>query len=1619
MNRVLRIVVMVVLALAGVCLAQTEPLSSEKFGAHLRELTATPNRLAGTPPGEAAATYIEKQLAGLKGEFFGQRFSFPQQIVRECLLEVNGSAVAVLPLTANGLQPPAIPQPGLTGPIVVIGDAGLSEMTRVQLAGAIVVADLNAPSVIPHALAAGAKAIIFVDRITPDRRLAADKETFVSVNVPRFFVSRADAEASGLLEAGGKSARLVSAVHWERRTGRNLFLFIPGTDPIHRFEKAEMVILSAPYDTGGVVPGNAPEPERAANVAGLLEIARHLAEAPPKRNVLIAFFDNHANFCEGGRQFYAALRRSFESGMVDPLPVRLGWVRAEQEHLATLTEALDDPNLLSGSSPTFELMRQRLRSLTKSEYDGLQEKIGLRRIEIREAKRAGQELSALQSELDALLAKHKAWQALREAVRDRTNIPEEHRPLFATVLETLRASLSRRQAEVHDEEKFQGDSALLLARLKNLNPVLHVSLRFTAGGRRWFFLDEEKTASRVLEKLRNLGPAEKDGVVWFKQLTTAMASVQWSTTEESAFAATLGIPAVTCVTDQDAAPSTGMPGTILDGAQTANLFQQMTMALPFLTAAANLEDASVPNRIAAQSKLPMDEYQWLGDRADGHMVKVIGFGETVPTQPVAGAIVQIMERPGAAGTPVRRFVTYSDENGIFPFAPLLKVKGEAFDSARMEAALFDDDGVISAISTLLPGGGQASVGGGWTNAGWMSARSASGFFTVLALFSGERGILAGHDLPFAGEFKPAAFRFLNSLTNAAYPFMNFQYDPASGLGGYFLSPLLPPKIIYQDPSAPDQVALYLDVPADQSDSKWDPVVVDLATAMAPGMHAVNETRLEGLRRRNIVLNSLEELHYQAREQLAVAKAPADTIATATGSSGRAAALERRVYRPVKQTISDMVKAVTVLLILAIPFSLAVQGLVFPTPKIYTRLAAFGGIFMLCFLALYFTHPAFAFSSFPAVILLAFVLLVMSGAVIAIIASKFSHEIKQMQGLVISAHTLRRSLFGNVGAAVSLALSTMRRRPARTVLTVTTVVLLTFTIVSFVSFQSEKGVNQSVIGAAEHGASHILIRHATWQALTPTFAQDVQSTAGKDFQTAGRRWQAEEPTANLSDTLSIPVRAADGGLTEVNGVLGLNSLDLANVSNLRAVLPEDEKAMQSFSEGEGIFVSPALLEQLHLAPGDRVRVLGEDLVIAGAFDAQKLQDLKQIDGSPFLPISFRSTRMAMGQFESAGSASGATANSAEDELARMQPDALEPVNAQSVILVSDVLAKRLQLPLRAVVLYPAGEEKSAEGLDAVASRLAVLSDDAVFLQDAGERVWLRYGDRHGMSGFGDVLVPLLLGGFIVFSTMLGSIIDREKEIYTFSALGLAPRNIAMLFFIEAAIYGVIGGFGGYLLGQAAASLFEVLASLGLLDPPDVNYSSATAINTILLVIGVVLVSTIYPALQAAKKATADTSRRWNIPKPVNDVLKFTFPFTISSHQLPGVLVFLKEYLDNHSDRTIGHFAAGDVRLDQTGGENGLPTLSALVWLQPFDQGISQSFQIAAQNSDIEEVVDILVELKRRSGPPSAWNRSLTGFLEDMRKEFLLWRTLPDETVEHYLSLGRAANQSERQKPDPLG
>jgi hypothetical protein len=346
--------------------------------------------------------------------------------------------------------------------------------------------------------------------------------------------------------------------------------------------------------------------------------------------------------------------------------------------------------------------------------------------------------------------------------------------------------------------------------------------------------------------------------------------------------------------------------------------------------------------------------------------------------------------------------------------------------------------------------------------------------------------------------------------------------------------------------------------------------------------------------------------------------------------------------------------------------------------------------------------------------------------------------------------------------------------------------------------------------------------------------------------------------------------------------------------------------------------------------------------------------------------------------------------------------MEPVRPDSLVLASAELAGRLGASLRAVVAYP----RDGVDLDELGDELAVIMDGPVFVNHAGERQQRLFGESAGVSGAQAVAIPLLLGGLIVFSTMLGSVIDREKEIYTFSALGLAPRAIAMLFFFEAGIYAVVGGFGGYLLSQVCTAVMEWLASLGWLRAPEMNYSSSAAVHTILIVMATVLVSTIYPAISAARKATADTHGTWRVPAPDGDRCRFEFPFTISQFDVGGVLCFVHEYLAAHADRTVGAFAADAVEWFRD-PETGLPGLRTTVWLQPFDQGLSQRFSIQAGPSRIEEVCAIHIAMERLSGPPSAWPRAYRVFLEHLRAQFLLWRTLDDETREIYLSRAEQA------------
>ena len=117
-----------------------------------------------------------------------------------------------------------------------------------------------------------------------------------------------------------------------------------------------------------------------------------------------------------------------------------------------------------------------------------------------------------------------------------------------------------------------------------------------------------------------------------------------------------------------------------------------------------------------------------------------------------------------------------------------------------------------------------------------------------------------------------------------------------------------------------------------------------------------------------------------------------------------------------------------------------------------------------------------------------------------------------------------------------------------------------------------------------------------------------------------------------------------------------------------------------------------------------------------------------------------------------------------------------------------------------------------------------------------------------------------------------------------------------------------------------------------------------------------------------------------------------------------LSFIREHFENHADATLGSFAARDVRLfrhpDPKNPARESIGIEASVSLAPFDLGIFQKFRMYSQEFEIKGIDEVVVDLKRIGGTPDSWVRSNRAFASELREQFLLWRSLPIATVEHY-------------------
>jgi hypothetical protein len=295
------------------------------------------------------------------------------------------------------------------------------------------------------------------------------------------------------------------------------------------------------------------------------------------------------------------------------------------------------------------------------------------------------------------------------------------------------------------------------------------------------------------------------------------------------------------------------------------------------------------------------------------------------------------------------------------------------------------------------------------------------------------------------------------------------------------------------------------------------------------------------------------------------------------------------------------------------------------------------------------------------------------------------------------------------------------------------------------------------------------------------------------------------------------------------------------------------------------------------------------------------------------------------------------------------------------------------------------------------------DDGVYLISAGNLATVSGGAR--------VFIPLLIGGMIIFNTMMGSIAERKREIHVYTSLGLAPVHVGALFVAEALTYGLIGVVFGYVIGQGVGTL---LTTMGWLGGVTLNYSGTSAVMTMSLILAVVLISALIPARMASKVAAPSIDRSWRVPDPVGDEIHATLPFTINRTAADGVLAYVAEYLDAHREGSIGRFSTDQIE-PMPPPEDGTDRrgLRALVWLTPFDLGIRQKMELLIEPSDVDNVFEVRIRLLRLSGDDASWHRTNRTFLTDIRQQFLRWRSLTPSVVARYVAESRALLQQRRE------
>ena len=1131
----------------GTALAETAGSTFEQFAADITTFASFEDRSTGSVGNTAAAAYIRDQFEKLGVESVGsQMFSVPVMVHAGSRLSIpeNGVTIPIRPVLLNAISPQTL-QDGLEGPLVYVGQGELPHFNGKRIEGSVVLMEIESGKNWLHAASLGARAVIYIDREQTTKALYEDKTELTPIHFPRFRIPFSQARRvfgdfetlpEGLVAL---RIRLESKVSWKETIGENIYCLVPGADP----ELAEqLVIVEAFYDSSAVVPGLSPGADQAVSIATLLEFARSLVRSPPGRSVLLVATGGNAQTLAGMREMIWSLHS--RSKDLRNLERELKSARKQAQRQVSLLEELKgrglstvanraDPN----SEPMGVLLLEAVDGRLKTEVDILSRRL----MRLRMLKKSPQDQALIQDLADRrVLLRRLGWRTSSEELT--TEEQEELTNLILPAIEDHRkviADTGRQLKVFKSTKKFRS-----LA--KSLEVAAVVSLHLSSGGagfgafnHGWLYTLRQRVNRvpnyAVLAEVLVEGAAtltnQLPEPLLYKDTLRPSRKRTWQSYfldrpplggEVSALAGFIGF---TFVTVDDARPRWGTPAdetgyVNLDFAHRQGV--QVVYMLTHLTRAPRLHD----------NRFPRDGFTAVTGRA-----RFLRHGELFPDQPAPGTVIMAFQGPG-------RY--YSVVDSLCKF----HLKGVATkklmrDKVIIEGYKFDpvNGEVVWAIDKPQTG-----------KPAYRLKIQRKSVETDLVIFACKHSTIFN-------LLEPRGFRYMTKIQlidgrREATPerYWWSRIDTRSSIiASLYLDPGMRWKMTLSDTVLRKKLIL-LNASAENPQGigylvDETPYLYRTDYQIARDMWALLGPRIGNLEKHGIYNERISLLRQEGTAALkeaeqALADKQYDRFAKAASASW---ALAARVYNDVESTQKDVLFGVLFYIALFVPFAFCMERLLFSFADIHKRIIAFCGILLLLIAVIYRVHPAFQLAYSPTVVILAFFIMGLSLIVTLIIYFRFEDEMTKLQRRARHMKAAEIGRWKAFVAAFLLGVSNLRRRRLRTALTCITLIILTFTVMSFTAVKSMRHHTRLLYQDRSPYLGYVF-KNTNWSDL-PSESLDTLTHHFGDGSVAAPRVWLEDPDRTRS--LRIPVRTQEKA-AEARGVVGLSATE-GRVTGMDAIL----------------------------------------------------------------------------------------------------------------------------------------------------------------------------------------------------------------------------------------------------------------------------------------------------------------------------------------------------------------------------------------------------------------------------------------------------------------------------------